>query len=111
LEQLRDYQREDRTRFDLVVAMALCEIADDDLLGIPAKTNNTDTKDFQEFGYYADEKGYKKFGVIPVARKQVNEFFKEPVTNGFRWIDMKGQPRFDDNFDVLDARDLKSAEY
>jgi hypothetical protein len=110
LEQLRDYQREDRTKYDLVVAMALCEIADEDLLGIPARTSGVDTKDFQEFGYYTDEKGIKRMGVIPGAKKNINESFKESKTNGFRWIDMKGQPRFDDNFDVLDARDLKSTE-
>ncbi len=108
LEQLRDYQREDRTKYDLVIAMAMCEIADEDLLGIPAKTNDADTRGFEEFGYYIDEYGHKKFGVIPGAKKKVETFFKESSTNGFRWVDMKGLPRFDDKFDVLDARDLKS---
>ena len=108
LEQLRDYQREDRTRYDLVVAMALCEIADEDLLGIPARTNDADTRGFEEFGYYTDYNGNKKFGVIPGAKKKVEEFLKDSKTNGFRWVDAKGLPRFDDKFDVLDARDLKS---
>ena len=108
LEQLRDYQREDRTKYDLVIAMAMCEIADEDLLGIPAKTRGADTREFEEFGYYIDEKGRKKFGVIPKVKQKVDTFFKESKTNGFRWVDVKGLPRFDDKFDVLDARDLKS---
>lgn len=111
LEQLRDYQREDRTKFDLVVAMALCEIADDDMLGIPAKSNTSETKDFEEFGYYVDENGYKKFGVIPKAKRTVRDSTREEKTNGFRWVDSTGQPRFDDRFDVLDARDLKNDDY
>ena len=110
LEQLRDYQREDRTKYDLVVAMALCEIADEDLLGIPAKSGNSLTQDFVEFGYYTGADGRKKFGAIPASKKVVSDFLVESKTNGYRWVDMKGNPRFDDNFDVLDAKDLKNEE-
>ena len=106
IEQLRDYQREDRTKYDLVVAMALCEIADEDMLGIPAKSTTAVTKDFSEFGYYKDDNGVKRFGVLPKSKKQVTEFITESKM-GFRWVDMHGNARFDDNFDVLDVRDLK----
>jgi hypothetical protein len=111
LEQLRDYQREDRTKYDLVIAMALCEIADEDMLGIPAKSSQSETKEFEEFGYYRDERGIKRYGVIPKAKRKVEDTMKESKNYGFRWIDMKGQARFDDRFDVLDARDLKSEDY
>jgi len=106
LEQLRDYQREDRTKYDLVIAMALCEIADEDMLGEPGKPQGLDTDEFQEFGYYIDEYGRKKFGTIPAARRRVEDYLVESKTNGFRWVDMTGRPRFDDKFDVVDARDL-----
>lgn len=106
LEQLKDYQREDRTKFDLVVAMGLCEIADEDLLGEPAKSRNTESKELQDFGYYTDDRGVKKFGVIPKGNKLVADFIKEPEANGFRWIDASGSIRFDDNYGVTDIRDL-----
>jgi hypothetical protein len=108
LEQLRDYQREDRTKYDLVVAMALCEIADEDLLGIPAKSNEPQTTGFKEFGWWTDENGIKHRGEIPEARRKVSDSFKEAKNHGFRWIDMKGNARFDDNFNVVDINDLKS---
>ena len=111
LEQLRDYQREDRTKHDLVIAMAMCEIADEDMLGIPAKTNDADTKAFEEFGYFDDEYGNKQFGVIPNARRKIESHFKDSETHGFRWVDARGTPRFDDKFDVLDVRDLKNEDY
>lgn len=106
LEQLREYQREERTKYDLVIAMALCEIADEDMLGIPAKTRGEGVKEFEEFGYYTDENGKKKFGVIPSVKRKLSDNIRIENKNDFRWIDMKGLPRFDDQFDVLDARDL-----
>jgi len=108
LEQLRDYQRESRTAYDLVIAMALCEIADEDLLGIPAKENGADTRDFVEFGFYTNEKGIRKRGVIPKVKRKVTDSLKESELNGFRWIDMNGRARFDDQFEVLDLEDLES---
>jgi len=111
IEQLRDYQREERTKYDLVVAMALCEIADDDMLGVPSRSTRSEAKELQLFGWWTDEKGYKHTGVIPSAKRNINDSFKESEMKGYRWVDVKGNPRFDDNFDVLDINDLKSGEY
>ncbi len=91
--------------------MALCEIADEDMLGAPARANDADTRDFEEFGYYTDGDGKRKWGTIPRARQNIMQTMKESTTNGFRWIDMNGTARFDDNFDVIDAKDLESVEY
>ncbi len=91
--------------------MAMCEIADEDLLGIPARANDSDTKEFEEFGYYIDDKGIKRFGTIPKAKQDITKNILDSQKNNFRWVDMNGLPRFDDKFDVLDARDLKKIEY
>jgi hypothetical protein len=108
LEQLRDYQREDRTKYDLVVAMGLCEIADEDMLNEPAKPSNAETKDFVEFGYYYDDKGKKRWGAIPQEKRKVTDYIIESRNYGFRWVDMNGTPRFDSRFDIEDARDLET---
>ncbi len=111
LEQLRDYNREDRRKFDLVVAMGLCEIADEDLLGEPAKANESVSKELQEFGYYYDEYGHKQFGIIPKAnRTTLEELLEENNRMGYRWIDSTGIPRFDEHYDIMDARDLEIDE-
>jgi hypothetical protein len=100
LEQLRDYLRDDRTKFDLVIAMGLCELADEDFMGVASKEDDRETKDFKVFGYYVDEYGRTQFGSIPNPQSTIDQEITtedSPV----RWVDMSGRPRFDDNFDVL----------
>jgi hypothetical protein len=66
LEQCQNYNREDRTKFDLVIAMGLCELADEDKLGSLVKPKLKEEDSFQAFGYFTDPTtGYKKFGVLP----------------------------------------------
>jgi len=107
LDQLLDYQREDRRRYDLVIAMALCEIADEDMLGQPASPSGIETAEFKPFGYFTGPDGKLKRGILPVDHSNIATTFLEEKSNGFRWIDMSGAPRFDANFDVADARDLE----
>jgi len=97
LAQLQDYDRDNRTKFDLVISMGLCELADEDLMGKQAKPPVRETEEFQAFGYYTDpETGYKKYGVIPdsskgAAKEEMDEFIeveKFKHHGGVRWIDM-----------------------
>jgi len=111
LEQLRDYQREDRTKYDLVIAMGLCELADEDMMGVAAKEDGSETKDFKLFGYYRDPvTGRKRFGPLPGQSEEKVALSKpqEPYTP--TWIDLSGKPRFDDRFDILNADELKELE-
>lgn len=96
LEQLRDYKREDRTKYDLVIAMGLCELADEDLMGIPSVEERKETRDFRPFGYYTDAEGYMQWGELPSSTSTLNIKEEVPV----RWIDMSGKMRFDDNFNA-----------
>jgi len=107
LEQLRDYQREERTTYDLVIAMALCEIADEDMLGIPARESGAEAKELVRFGFFTNEKGKRQRGGLPQVRIKVTDSFKESNLNGFRWVDMNGRARFDDQFNVLDLDELE----
>jgi hypothetical protein len=94
LEHLQDYNREDRTKFDLVIAMGLCELSDEDLMGTVAKPREAVSDQFKLFGYYTDpETGNKKYGVIPdksdgkkELEKSMSKSFLEH--GGVRWIDM-----------------------
>jgi len=94
LEQLQDYNREDRTKFDFVIAMGLCELSDEDLMGAIAKPREAATEQFQLFGYYTDpETGHKKYGVIPNksnAQKELDQSIAKSFNahGGVRWIDM-----------------------
>jgi hypothetical protein len=106
LEQCQNYNREDRTKYDLVIAMGLCELADEDKIGQLVKKVERTTDHFVPFGYYTDEHGYKKYGVLPgyeknsdskeamlarelAAQKKNREEFDEH--GGVRWIDPNDQ--------------------
>ena len=107
LEQLRDYQREDRRKYDLVIAMGLCELADEDMFGIAARGEDSPTSEFVPFGWYNDEHGRKKFGKIPGKSSPEKEALNKPGAMSLAtWIDISGKPRFDDNFEIGDADDL-----
>jgi predicted nucleotidyltransferase len=110
LEQLRDYQREDRRKYDLVIAMGLCELADEDMFGVAARGEDSPTSDFSVFGYFTDEHGIKHFGKIPKQENPEAENLTKPgALSMATWIDMSGKLRFDDNFEIGDADDLPTS--
>lgn len=72
LDQLNRYTDENKGKFDLIAAMGMTELADEELSGITPKeveseTNNT----WQDIGYYKDEYGITRHGVIPKKRVPV----------------------------------------
>ncbi|MCK5788257.1 MAG: hypothetical protein KAH32_04635 [Chlamydiia bacterium] len=71
LKQLLEYDRNNRTPSDLVIAMGLCELMDDDLLGKIAKPLESEVDELELFGFYIDKStGKKKKGIIPKASKE-----------------------------------------
>lgn len=52
----------------------MAEIADEELNGVVPKSNKPISQDFQDIGYYKDERGYTRFGIIPK-----NQFTKNQV--------------------------------
>jgi hypothetical protein len=93
LEQLQDYDRDDRTKFDLVIAMGLAELADEDLMGQIAKKSEPASSGLELFGYYTDANGIKRYGVIPKDEEKEKFIKSIEATNfqnhgGVRWIDM-----------------------
>jgi hypothetical protein len=65
LDELNRYTDENKTKFDLVAAMGLCELADEELHGVVARKVVEENNQFEDVGWYTDERGYKRFGVIP----------------------------------------------
>lgn len=65
LEQLSMYTDENKGKFDIVAACAMAEIADEELSDVVPKKTEPVSKGFQDIGYYKDEKGYTRFGIIP----------------------------------------------
>lgn len=73
LDELNRYTDENKTHFDIVAAMGMTELADEELGTIvPVKVVKQDEAELQQkVGYYTDERGYKRWGVIPNQNLQV----------------------------------------
>lgn len=65
LEQLNKYTDENKGKFDIVASMAMCELADEELNDVLPRKIEPVSAGFQDIGYYTDERGYRRFGVIP----------------------------------------------
>ena len=94
LEQLKAYSREDRTVYDLVIAMGLAELADEDLIGRPATEQDTAGAEITQWGFYIDPRtGRKRWGEVPskavkeittIAEEEIDE--KEESNWNLRWV-------------------------
>lgn len=70
LEELQKYNPDNKRKYDIVASLGMVELADQELSArIPIKAEHTEEQ-FQDFGYWRDERGYLHKGVIPKKTKQ-----------------------------------------
>ena len=65
INELLEYSYENKRKFDIVAAFGMCMLADEELIGITPKVDEIVTSQWQDIGWYTDEKGRKQFGIIP----------------------------------------------
>lgn len=65
LDQLIRYTDENKGKFDLIAAMGMAELADEELNGVVPVEKEIMSSEWQEMGWYTDEHGYKRFGIKP----------------------------------------------
>ena len=65
LDQLLNYSYENKRKFDIVAALQMAEIADEELSGVKPTVMNSVQTQWRDIGYYIDENGYKRKGIIP----------------------------------------------
>ena len=65
LEQLSAYSDENKGKFDIIAAMGMAEIADEEFNDVLPREQKIIKDSFQDIGYYKGERGYTRFGVIP----------------------------------------------
>ena len=69
LDELLKYTYENKRKFDIIAAMSCCEIGDEALTGITPSKTIVNQKEWQDFGWYRDNRGYLKYGIIPIKDK------------------------------------------
>lgn len=72
LEQLLNYSDEEKKKFDIVAAMGMAELADEELSIRKPVAREPEGKVFQDIGYWKDARGYKHYGVIPKTEEERN---------------------------------------
>ncbi len=82
LDQLTSYNDANKTKFDIIAALGMTMLADQELSGRQPVLIKQEENAFEDFGYYIDENGYKRFGVIPnnksVAVNLIEEKYDDP---------------------------------
>lgn len=69
LDELLKYSYANKRKFDIIAAMQMCEIGDEELYGLtPTKTIDISSQ-WVDFGWYRDESGHLHHGAIPKKEK------------------------------------------
>ena len=88
LEELNNYTNENKRKFDIVASMGMTELADEELAGNTPKQVQVVTESTQDVGYYKDEEGITRWGVIPKkSQEPVYYTFDQNVDTGYRTSD------------------------
>lgn len=86
LKELITYSYANKRKFDIVAAMGMAEIGDEEMSGtIPQKVEEF-RSEWQDVGWYRDERGHLKYGVIPNNNIEIPnyEIFPEYDDGSFR---------------------------
>ena len=65
LDEFNRYTIENKRKFDIVAAVAMALLADEELSGITPKVTKDVSNPWQDIGYYTDDQGNRRYGVIP----------------------------------------------
>ena len=71
LQELMSYNDENKTKFDLVASLGMVFLLDQELTQRVPSEIKKEVEEFEDFGYYTDERGYKRWGVIPKPDKEL----------------------------------------
>lgn len=74
LNELITYSYENKRKFDIVAAMGMAELGDEELSGVPPKEVDGGGTILKSFGYWVDERGIRHKGVIPQEGPLVPKF-------------------------------------
>lgn len=99
LVQLNGYNDENKTKFDIIAALGMVELADQELSGRQPTKIDKEVEEFQDYGYYINDKGYREFGVIP--KEQSNQIVIKQEENNDPYRIETSDPRLYENT-VLD---------
>lgn len=90
LDELIQYNDANKRQFDIVAAMGMSLLADEELSGTIPKQVKEESEGWQDVGYYYDENGNKRYGIIPNKNKitvKINSMTDYYAHTGYRTSD------------------------
>lgn len=81
LQELSRYSYENKRKFDLVAALGMALLGDEELMGKIPKTESRINKEWRDIGFYTDSSGIKKYGIIPTPDELSNQ-----LKGNYDWI-------------------------
>ena len=72
VEQLQNWSWEKKGNYDIVSSMVMCEIGDEELMGITPQKEKPPQEVWHNIGYWVDNNGVKHYGVIPDTNEMDN---------------------------------------
>lgn len=78
LDELNRYTDENKRKFDIVASVAMALLADEELQGQTPKIVEDRKDSWQDIGYYTDDLGNRRYGIIPNIKNQIlsNNYFQ-----------------------------------
>lgn len=84
LDQLVNYSDEAKKKFDIIAAMGMAELADEELSTRKPVEIEPVHKTFQDFGWWTDANGYKHYGEIP--RNENERYEQQRIRKEDSWL-------------------------
>lgn len=84
LAQLLEYSDEKKKEFDIVAAMGMCELGDEEMSLKKPEAREPAAKQFQDIGWWKDSKGYKHYGAIPQSKEERHA--RERISKEDSWL-------------------------
>lgn len=70
IEEMQKYSFANKTKFDYIAAIGMAEIGDEDMFALKVEESKPNYyADWQDVGYYIDDKGRRRFGLIPNSKQ------------------------------------------
>jgi hypothetical protein len=73
IDQLLNYSDAQKKKFDIVAAMGMCELGDEELSVRKPEPKELINNTFRDIGWFTDSKGYKHYGVVPITEDERND--------------------------------------
>lgn len=74
LEEAISYNYVNKRKFDIIAAWGMCELGDEELMGILPREADSPNNKLRPFGFWVDERGIRHKGIIPENHAPVPKF-------------------------------------